>query len=68
LYKKGNSTEEEEEIYMEGTSASGQHNILGLPGVQQPSMSMLAVNMDSKEDMDLNEDHNCCCNDVPTHC
>jgi AP-3 complex subunit beta len=59
--EEDNSTEEEDEVYnLEGTtSAGGQRNILGLPGVgQQPSsMIMAAVNMNAEEDMDLDEDH-----------
>jgi AP-3 complex subunit beta len=61
FYSDEEDSSTEEEVYAEspaGTTMSTagamrQRNILGLPGVEQP----IAVDMEAKEDMDLDEDH-----------
>lgn len=61
FYSDEEDSSTEEEVYVESplgkamstASAMRQRNILGLPGVQQP----IAVDVNAKEDMDLDEDH-----------
>lgn len=53
FYSDEEDSSTEEELYAESPSAMRERNILGLPGIEQT----IHVDMEAKEDMDLDEDH-----------